>query len=127
MHAAGQQEVEGEGDVLGVPAARHIHVVLSVHPQGVDLKGSVKKIKKTERNKNNMIHRSIDILERKGVLGEEERNWTNEKCIEGDAGARGGAGERGERESSREGSRARKMMFLRGDYSSIYVLCLHNH
>lgn len=37
LHLAGQEEVEGEGQVLSVPGARHLHIVLWLHPEGVDL------------------------------------------------------------------------------------------
>ena len=38
VHAAGQEEVEGEGDGLRVPLARVLHVIPRVHPEGVDLR-----------------------------------------------------------------------------------------
>lgn len=37
LHSPGQEEVQREGHVLGVPAAGHVHVVLRLHPESVDL------------------------------------------------------------------------------------------
>lgn len=37
LHLTRQEEVEGEGQVLSVPGARHLHIVLWLHPEGVDL------------------------------------------------------------------------------------------
>lgn len=37
LHLSRQEEIEGKREVLSVPAARHVHVVLWFHPKGVDL------------------------------------------------------------------------------------------
>lgn len=37
LHSSGQEEVEGKRHVLGVPAARHVHVVLRLDPERIDL------------------------------------------------------------------------------------------
>lgn len=38
LHSSGQEEVQRERHVLGVPAASHVHVVLRLDPEGVDLR-----------------------------------------------------------------------------------------
>lgn len=37
LHLSRQEEIERKREVLSVPTARHIHVVLWFHPKGVDL------------------------------------------------------------------------------------------
>lgn len=37
LHSTRQEEVQGERHVLGEPAASHVHVVLGLDPEGVDL------------------------------------------------------------------------------------------
>lgn len=41
LHPSGQEEVQRERHVLGVPAASHVHVVLWLRPEGVDLQTGV--------------------------------------------------------------------------------------
>lgn len=37
LHSAWEEEVQWERHVVCMPAARHIHIVLGFHPEGVDL------------------------------------------------------------------------------------------